>query len=58
MDKAKFLAILDECVDQEKLFRKLAMEMVLPALEAKAVETDNKIDDAVVAMLKGLAEKL
>lgn len=56
MDKAKLLAILDECIDQEKLAKLLAAEVVIPALKEAAEKTPNKVDDALVAMVEKAAE--
>lgn len=57
MDKAKLLAILDECIDQEKLAKLLAKEIVMPALAEAAAKTPNKLDDAAVALIDGAVEK-
>ncbi len=57
MDKVKLLAILDECIDQEKLAKKLAVEVVIPLIKDAAAKSENKIDDAVVALLVSALEK-
>lgn len=57
MDKVKLMEILDKNINQEQLMKDLALELVIPYLEAKAKETGTPIDDMIVAQLKAVASK-
>ena len=57
MDKNSLLAILDKNINQEQLAKDLALELVIPFLEAKAKETSTPLDDMLIAKLKELATK-
>ena len=58
METKKIIAIIDECVDQELLLKKVIAEVILPKVEAYVAATPNEIDDAVLAKIKDLLAKL
>lgn len=58
METKKIIAIIDECVDQELLLKKVIAEIILPKVEAYVAATPNEIDDVVLAKIKDLLAKL
>jgi hypothetical protein len=51
-------AIVMECVDEQLLLKRLMAEVILPKLEKVVAESETKIDDAVLAMVKEVLAKL
>ena len=58
MEGKKFIQIMDECVDQQKLMKMLVMEMLMPKLEEFVASTDNAYDDMLVKGIKEFMEKV
>ena len=59
MDEVKSVgAIVMECVDEQLLLKRLMAEVILPKLDKVVAESETKIDDAVLAMVKEVLGKL
>jgi hypothetical protein len=58
MDLKTILAILDKNIDQMQLAKDLLKEVVLPQLDALAAKSETKVDDAAMAVVKSVLEKL
>lgn len=58
METKKIIAIIDECVDQELLLKKVIAEIILPKVEAYVAATPNEIDNVVFEKIKDILAKL
>lgn len=58
ISKDEILKILDESINQGQLAKDFASEVIIPMIEAKVKESDNKIDDAIVEAAKKLIQVL
>ena len=59
MEETKKLGqIIMECVDEQLLLKRVVEELVMPKLEQVVAESETKIDDAVLAMVKEVLQKV
>jgi hypothetical protein len=59
MAEAKAIGqIIMECVDEQLLLKRVMEEVILPKLDKIVAESPNKIDDAVLAMVKEVLAKV
>jgi hypothetical protein len=59
MEEGKKLGlIIMECVDEQLLLKRVVEELVMPKLEEVVAASETKIDDAVLAMVKEVLQKV
>jgi hypothetical protein len=58
MEAGKLGKIVMECVDEQLLLKRIVEELIMPKLEQVVAESETKIDDAVLAMVKEVLAKV